>query len=395
MNHQIYGVILFAFILILIYLLNRMKSKEGFVTPSGSLLDNFDIYDNVYFDNDKQLRNTTMDNALSKCMNNNQCLGITKHKTEDIFYEITNIDVCKTPYQGSDLEKDESTKYITYLKKSVNKDTLSCVSDNIMDTIVSIHSDNLKVWNVRDSKIELSSIARIDANNEFNLTRFKLVKGLYGRNTVSIKLEVRGFPNTYVVNEYPKKTYLMVKEIGDNSSTELKKSASFRIVNSMSKSGFSIKIIGFPDMIISSINLGENKSLLGISLAENEDAKSATFMIKSELSVDYIKNNDMEADNQKDMSEMDDFGLQDKIKKMRTKNLYTLDKQSNILENQTNMINNYNFTQKTDISDISRAFANQSANLALSKYLEEKYDIDNLKNSREQMIDNIPSNKKL
>jgi hypothetical protein len=92
---------------------------------------------------------------------------------------------------------------------------------------------------------------------------------------------------------------------------------------------------------------------------------------------------------------MDEFGIQDKIKKMRSKNLYTLDKQSNLLENQTNTINDYNFTQKTDISDISREFANQSANLALTKYLEEKNDIDNLKKSKNQMIDNIPSNKKL
>lgn len=389
MNHQIYGVILFAFILILIYLLNRMKSKEGFEELS-SLIDNFDIYDNVYFDNDKQIRNVTLNNALSKCINNNQCLGITKHKTKDIFYEITNIDVCKTSYQGSDLEKDESKNYTTYLKKTVNKDGLSCISDNIMNKNISIHSSNLKVWSVKNDKIELISIAKVDVNNQFNLTKFKIVEGLYGKNTVSIK-----FQDSYVINEYPRKTYLSVKEINDNSSMDLKKSASFRIINSASKYGFSIKIIGFPDMIVSSINIGENQNVLGISLVDDEDATSTTFMIKSELSSEYIKKNDMEASNQKDMNEMDDFGLQDKIKKIKTKNLYTLDKQSNLLENQTSMINNYNFTQKTNISDISREFANQSANLALSKYLEEKYDMDNLKKSKDQLIDNIPSNKKI
>ena len=48
MNHQIYGVILFAFILILIYLLNRINFNEGFENNLESIyIDNFNIYDNV------------------------------------------------------------------------------------------------------------------------------------------------------------------------------------------------------------------------------------------------------------------------------------------------------------------------------------------------------------
>jgi hypothetical protein len=264
-----------------------------------------------------------------------------------------------------------------------------------MNTVISIHTNNLNVWIVKNNKIELSTISRVDANNEFNLTKFKLVTGLYGKNTVSIKFEISGFPNAYIVSEYPKKTYLLVKEINDNAPNDLKKSASFKIVNGFIKSGFSIKIIGFPDMFVSSIKMGDNKSMVGISMVENEDMQNATFYIKSQLSTDYIKNNELEINSEKEMGDMDEFGIQDKIKKMRSKNLYTLDKQSNLLENQTNTINDYNFTQKTDISDISREFANQSANLALTKYLEEKNDIDNLKKSKNQMIDNIPSNKKL
>ena len=50
MNHQIYGVILFAFILILIYLLNRINFNEGFENN----IDNFTIYDNVYFDTNNE-----------------------------------------------------------------------------------------------------------------------------------------------------------------------------------------------------------------------------------------------------------------------------------------------------------------------------------------------------
>jgi hypothetical protein len=396
MNHQIYGVLLFAFILILIYLLNRINTNEGFTNNNEySNVDNFNIYDNVYFDTNKEIKNISFENALLKCINDNQCLAITKDKTNNIFYEVSNIDLCKTSYQGSDLEKDKSKNYITYIKKSNDNNMLSCVTDDSMNKIISIHTGDLKAWIVKDNKIELSSIAKIDINNDFNLTKFKLVKGLYGVNTVSIKFEISEFPNTYVVNEYPKKTHLSLKEINGNQQ-DLKKSASFKIVNGLNKSGLSIKIIGFPNMFITGMNIGENNNIMGVSLIENEDIMNATFYIKDELSTDYIKNNDLESSTPKKKEEVDDFSLQEKVKKMRTKNLYALDKQSNLLENQNNIINNYNFIHKNNIGDIGRSFANQSADLALTKYLEEKNEIDRIKTqSQSKMVDNMPSNRRI
>jgi hypothetical protein len=403
MNHQIYGVILFAFILILIYLLNRINFNEGFENNIESIyIDNFNIYDNVYFDTNKEIKNISFDNALLKCMNDTQCLGITKDKTKDIFYEINNIGICKTSYQGSDLEKDRSKNYITYIKKSIDNNMLSCITDDTMNKIISIQTSDLKVWVVKNNKIELSSIAKVDVNNEFNLTKFKLVKGLSGFNTVSIKFEISGFPDTYVINEYPKKAYLSLKEITGNQE-DLKKSASFKIVNGLDKQGFSIKIIGFPNMFITGMNIGENKNIIGVSMVENEDMINASFYIKDELSTDYIKNNNLESSKpNENLDDIADFSVQEKIKKMRTKNLYNLDKQSNLLDNQTNIINNYNFIHKNNIGDISREFANQSANLALSKYLEEKNEIDRIKNlsqsqsqSQSQMVDNTPSNRRI
>ncbi len=392
MNHQIYGVILFAFILILIYLLNRSQ-HEGFTDPN--YLDNFNIYDNVYFDTNKEIKNISLENALLKCMNDNQCLAITKDKTKNIFYEISNIDLCKTSYQGSDLEKDKSKNYITYIKKTVDNNSLSCITDDNMNKIISIQTNDLKAWVVKDNKIELSSISRVDINNEFNLTKFKLVKGLYGVNTVSIKFEISGFPDTYIINEYPKKTHLSLKEIKDNQQ-DLKKNASFKIVNGLNKSGLSIKIIGFPNMFITGMSIGENKNIMGVSQIEDEDINNATFYIKEELSKDYIKKNDMESSTDKEKEEGNDFNLQEKVKKMRTKNLYTLDKQSNLLENQNNTINNYSFIHKTNIGNIGREFASQSADLALSKYLEEKNEIDKIKNqSSSKMVDNMPSNRRI
>ena len=63
---------------------------------------------------------------------------------------------------------------------------------------------------------------------------------------------------------------------------------------------------------------------------------------------------------------------------MRTKNLHTLDQQASLLDNQTNMMNAYDFIHTNNISNISREFANQSAILALSKYLEEKEDMEKI-----------------
>jgi hypothetical protein len=389
MNHQIYGVILFAFILILIYLLNRINFNEGFENN----IDNFTTYDNVYFDTNKEIKNISFENALSKCMNNSQCLGITKDKNKNIFYEISDISQCKTSYQGSDLEKDRSKNYITYIKKIIANNMVPCITDDILNKIISIQTSDLKVWTVKNNKIELSSIAKVDGRNEFNLTKFKLVKGLLGFNTVSIKFEISGFPDTYVINEYPKKAYLSIKEIKDNQQ-DLKKNASFRIVNGLNKLGFSIKIIGFPNMFITGMSIGENKNIMGVSMVENEDMTNANFYIKDELSADYIKNNDLESNKPKEnIDDIADFSVQEKIKKMRTKNLYSLDKQSNLLDNQNNIINNYTFIHKNNMGDIGRAFANQSADLALSKYLQEKNEIDRIKNqSQSKMVDNMPSN---
>ena len=67
---------------------------------------------------------------------------------------------------------------------------------------------------------------------------------------------------------------------------------------------------------------------------------------------------------------------EEKANKMKHKNLYNLEKQALMLENQMKMINSYDFIHKNNISNIGREFANQSANLALSKYLQEKDDVN-------------------
>ncbi len=64
---------------------------------------------------------------------------------------------------------------------------------------------------------------------------------------------------------------------------------------------------------------------------------------------------------------------------MKNKNLNTLERQYLMLENQNKQINNLEFLHTSNISKIGREFANQSARLALGKYIKEKDDIDILK----------------
>jgi hypothetical protein len=68
-----------------------------------------------------------------------------------------------------------------------------------------------------------------------------------------------------------------------------------------------------------------------------------------------------------------------------------LDKQSIILENQNNRIKNMENVHFANISKIGREFANQSAKLALSKYMKEKDDIEVLKSTGISSVDSMPS----
>ena len=444
MNHQIYGILLFISILILIYLLNKnynqsigdviynVDIKEGFddtiidtygtkdttstikdskttsnkatttiKDTNGTIkdtkdttitkdtknkepinLDNYIEYDNTYFNNDDQNKksNKTFKDVLVECDNDSTCYGITKQKnSETIFYKITNVKSCKTSHQGSDLEKELSKNYISYIKKSIPDYDKLCILNqkpNVNNNdIISIYGYNNLVWTVKNNKIELVNLSVVDNNNDYNLCKFKIVDGLNGNNTISIKYEVKGFPVQYVVNEYPNKNYLFLRDVKDNEQ-EWKKRASYKMVDGLANEGFSLKMIGFPDIYIL---VSENKpnllNILPIELSDDDNKKLGTFYIKPELTKELITKN--LSDNDKSNNDMSgNLTPEEKAKKMKNKNLYALEKQSLMLENQMKMINSYDFIHKNNISNIGREFANQSANLALSKYLQEKDDVN-------------------
>ena len=404
MNHQIYGILLFVSILLLIYLLNKnytqrnqdiiynVNMTEGFdssPTPNP-ILDNYIEYDNTYFDigPENEIKNRTLEELLMECDNNPNCYGITKlknSKNDDntSFFNIKNINSCKTQYQGSDLEKELSKNYITYIKKDFPNSDKLCLNLNEqikefskLNSISSIYGYNDLVWTIKNNKIELITAALIDVNNYYNLCKFKIVEGLYGKNTISIKYEIDGFPTQYVVNEYPKKNYLFLREIKDND-LDWKKYASYKMVNGLSKEGFSLKVLGFPDIYV--IANGKTPNLLNIVSIEltDDDTKTlGTFFIKPELTKEI--NDENSSDFSKKLNDTNNdinLSIEEKTKKMKSKNLYTLEKQAAMLENQMNMINSFDFIHKNNISNIGREFANQSANLALSKYLAEQENI--------------------
>lgn len=425
MNHQIYGILLFASILLLIYLLNKnytgrnqdiiynINMTEGFESSPTSnpnlILDNYIEYDNAYFDigQENEIKNRTLEELLRECDNNPNCFGITKlknSKNDDntSFFNINNINSCKTQYQGSDLEKELSKNYVSYIKKSVPNADKLCLNlnnnlkvDLNLNSISSIYGYNDLVWTIKNNKIELITAASIDTNNYYNLCKFKTVKGLYGKNTISIKYEIEGFPTQYVVNEYPKKNYLFLREVKDNE-LNWKKYASYKMVDGLSKEGFSLKVLGFPDIYV--IANGKTPNLLTIVNVElnDDDTKTlGTFFIKPELTKET--NNENSSDYSKklnDTSNEINLSVEEKTKKMKAKNLYTLEKQAAMLENQMNMINSFDFIHKNNISNIGREFANQSANLALSKYLEEQENIKSAGDNWDSILangSNMPS----
>ena len=407
MNHQIYGILLFVSILLLIYLLNKnytqrnqdviynVNMTEGFdsspisIPTSNPILDNYIELDNTYFENKTEIKNRTLEELLLESNNNSNSYGITKLKNgqnndNTSFYNISNISSCKTQYQGSDLEKELAKNYVSYIKKSVPNSDKICLNlnDNLkanlnINNISSIYGYNDLVWTIKNNKIELITSALVDSNNYYNLCKFKIVEGLYGKNTISIKYEIAGFPTQYVVNQYPNKNYLFLREVKDNEP-EWKKYASYKMVDGLSKEGFSLKVIGFPDIyIIANGNTPNLLNILAIELTDDDTKTLGTFFVKPELTKET--NADNSSDFSKKLNDNNDINIilsvEEKTKKMKAKNLYTLEKQSAMLENQMNMINSFDFIHKNNISNIGREFANQSANLALSKYLEEQENV--------------------
>jgi hypothetical protein len=446
MDHRIYGIIIFAGIILLIYLLNYnyiYQNKEGFygvsdstsTSTSGSaspptssvteekLLEGYNIYDNTYINlsnlivPETESQRVSLKDALILCNKNTNAIGVTKDKTVlNKYYLISKNDYCKTQYMGSDLEKDKVLNFKTYIKKSIINSDLMCINDNLFDKrYISIGGNNNLYWMVdNDNKIQSVDISKIDITGKYIKTRFKIVKGLSGTNTVSFKYVEGNHPDRYVVNDYPKKSYLYLREINSNE-LDWKNKASFRISPSLTyssseastntnimtfdnKKKYSLKIIGFPNMYIIANEISKNfLNIISSETIATETYEKTDFMFLPELTKESILQIEQTLTETDESSNGDnDLTPTNKFEKMKTKNLYTLDKQSNMLDNQNGMMNAYDFIHTNNMSNIRREFANQSAILALSKYIEEKENMEEMQKdstgfSPQGLPDNTPS----
>jgi hypothetical protein len=394
-KHTIYGIVLFLILLGLIYLLNKKNNviiEEGF----EGVLDNFIKYEKAYFDLEKKFPfDGNINNLLNNCVKDKNCMGITVDS--DSYYIIRNTKTCYSSLLGSGIQKADAKNYTTYLKKSVPASGKLCVKPN--DTFTIGNDGNLYLCDI-DNQIYGIEKNKIQFDKMYDNCRFKIIDGLYtstANATVSIQVEKAG--NQYcLIHNFPRNKNIVLKDIKEITTDVLKKNASFRLVGGLSNEGFSIKILDIPNTFLRFENQNNNTRLIATTVENKNNIEInnlATFYMKPEIEkVDITPESiEKEIKNNDEITDEGDQGVtslnkEEKIKRMKNKNLSVLERQSLLLEQQNKKINGMELVHIGNIGKISREFANQSAQLALGKYLKEKNDIDILQKNNP---DNTPS----
>jgi hypothetical protein len=420
-NHTIYGIILFLSLLVLIYLLktNTNNTTEYFQDPpppsptlssfTNQINNDYIIYEKSYFNLDNVLNDKTLKECLTICNKNKKCKGITidsSIKIDNIdtdtniykCYMITDTDTCYSNLQGSGIQRSDAENYTSYLKKSTASSSKLCLTTENMGKTFTINNQNDIYWCLNNNQLYGIDKNKIEFDKLYDNTKFKIVAGLYGSGTISFQL--LNLNNMYLTHNFPRDKKIVLKQLTDSSSQDFKKNASFRMVSGLSNKGYSIKILNFPNMYFK-INGSKHMNEIIIETIESKNNKelnnASTFFLSDELVV--IKNEELHnfnADYAEDIEDENNsvpsFTQEDKIKRMKNKNINTLDRQNLMLENQNKQINNLEFLHINNISKIGREFANQSARLALGKYIKEKQTIDLLKENKPiKPGENIPS----
>jgi hypothetical protein len=403
-NYQIYGLLLFVGLIILILLLNKNSNNMNPKSVTGNYqinegfenqIDNYEIMDNSFFDlGVTPWKNMNLEEALQKCSDVSSCIGITRKKNtngtdDNETFPILKKGPCHTNFVGGPLQKSKAQNYKSYIKK-LSVGDVTCLNEKTIENYFSFTTKNNLYWCVdnKDKTLKLLSAPRIAQNKLFSKANFKIVTGLFAEGSVSIQVSKTlsdaesSEPTYYIVHDYPKQENLFLKEIGENES-DWKKKASFKMIPGLTKEGFTLKIIGFTDMYFKYI--GENMTIGTVNDSEKEKATFFTILpISEDASMNYL-----EEKNETELKNVD-LSPHEKFLKMKNKNLLSLEKQQMMLEEQNKKINNFQFMQIGNIGRVSREFANQSAELALSKYLKEKESIDEIA-KKNKTIDNSPS----
>jgi hypothetical protein len=402
-EHTIYGIILFLILLGLIYLLNK-KNDSSSITEGFIGEDNFIIYEKAYFDLDmkQSLKEKTIADILNSCMKDKNCKGVT-FDTEDNYYIIKNTNTCYSTFLGSGIQKADAVNYTTYLKKTVPVSDKLCITSSLIDsTFFTIGNKNKLYLCAIDNQLYGIDKNKIQFNKMYENCRFKIINGLYSslnNQTISIKLETTGSEgNLCLTHNFPRSKNLLFKYIKSSDTDAIKKSATFRLVSGLSNEGFSFKLIDIPNTFLRFENQKNNTRVIVATIDNKNNIDTndlATFYMNEEIEKVEITPETMEkeATYSNDLEETENDPVvsltkEDKIKRMKNKNMSVLERQSLLLEEQNKKINSMELVHIGNIGKISREFANQSAQLALGKYLKEKNDMEILQKNNP---DNTPS----
>lgn len=423
-NHTIYGIILFLILIGLIYILNKNKTNNNnniteyfdstptptptkklknipTPTPPYDLNNDYMIYEKSYFDlsgnNLNSKNDKTIKQCLISCANDKNCKGITIDSSSKVdsdvlnsknyeCYAIKDAKTCYSKLQGSGLQRSESQNYTTYLKKSVPSSGQLCLSDTNLGQPIMIKANHNLYLYIDNNKLYTTTQNKIEFDKLYDKAKFKIVNGLYGDETISI--QPYNSNDLFLSHNFPREKGITLKRISRDDTDDMKKNSSFRIVSGLSNKGYSIKILNFPNMYFKLNNDNKEINEVSVDAIENKSNTTlnelSTFYIVKELDVvidenlskfdvDYSEINQEEEDTTSSLTQ------EDKYKLMKNKNLNTLDRQYLMLDNQYKKINDLEFLHTSNISKIGREFANQSARLALGKYIKEKDEIDLLK----------------
>ncbi len=399
-----YGIILFLILLGLIYLLNK-KNDSSSITEGFTANNNFIIYEKAYFDLDTKqpLGEKTKETILNKCMKDNNCKGIT-FDTESNYYIIKNTNTCYSTFLGSGIQKADAVNYTTYLKKTVPVSDKLCITSSLIDsTFFTIGNKNKLYLCAIDNQLYGIDKNKIQFNKMYENCRFKIINGLYSspsNPTISIKLATTGSEgNLCLTHNFPRSKNLVFKDIKSSDTDAIKKSATFRLVSGLSNEGFSFKLIDIPNTFLRFENQKNNTRVIVATIDNKNNIETndlATFYMNEEIEKVEITPETMEkeATYSDDLEEevenepVSSVSKEDKIKRMKNKNMSVLERQSFLLEEQNKKINSMELVHIGNIGKISREFANQSAQLALGKYLKEKNDMEVLQKNNP---DNTPS----
>lgn len=387
---QVCLVIMVLALVVLLYAMNQ-DHKENFENQDTS--DKYQLYQGSYFNITKSTKGwdgITLEESMEKCNKDKNCLGFTrsvydsdngKGKT----YVITESDLarCKSIYQGSDLERSKAKSYKTYLKTTLKDHENYCLTDEGINRDISLYNSQGYYLTVDDQTLYGTKKSNIQINQLYYNCKFRIVPGLYGNRTVSFEIINDDSKSMYITHNYPKRHGLIAKK---PKSEDDNKNASFKLVRGLDNgNGLSIKILGFPDVYLKYENVNTNKKLVTLETSPIEKSvayyKLATFQFRDPLSEktlnDYVEQEEI----------VEPATPQEKIKKLKMKNINVLEEQNVMLEKQRKMMDDFQFSHSQNLNEVGRGFANQMAYLALGKHLEEKNQMDMIE---KKLKDNQP-----